>query len=297
MYYRVPPNMTDWMVLILMKLLHIINQMYKDKKAVALLEDYCSNQIRDNYGKAHYYWLRTQRFVMGAIIYLILVFMVSLQYWIEQNIINWVFWTFNILNFALMIRGSKQIKYLQQSLFVTQCNKLYALTILIADIIFIVFLGELQKPVNYVNTLDIKLKTAYPDLYKNLDLIGFRSQNPLLQKAQASLTAAEIQTQKEMGSSAMEARFIAYVAFFLFSCYLAIYFKAQIATMRADQGWTEEDYKKLFEFKMQKPKMGDDQIAGLSMYNDDFKEEDLEHVVFRKKHEYHFQDLIDYYEK
>jgi hypothetical protein len=28
--------------------------------------------------------------------------------------------------------------------------------------------------------------------------------------------------------------------------------------MRADQGWTEEDYKKLFEFKMQKPKLGDE---------------------------------------
>jgi hypothetical protein len=59
MYYRVSPNMTDWMVLVLMKLLYLINQMYRDKKAVLALEDYCSNQIRDSYGKAHYYWLRT----------------------------------------------------------------------------------------------------------------------------------------------------------------------------------------------------------------------------------------------
>jgi len=67
--------------------------------------------------------------------------------------------------------------------------------------------------------------------------------------------------------------------------------------MRADQGWTEEDYKKLFEFSMQKPKLGEDQVAGKSLYDENFREEDLENVVFKKKHQYHFQDLIDYYEK
>ena len=67
--------------------------------------------------------------------------------------------------------------------------------------------------------------------------------------------------------------------------------------MRADKGWTEEDYKKLFEFSMQKPKMGQDLPAGKSMYDEDFTDEDLESVIFKKKHSYHFQDLIDYYEK
>jgi hypothetical protein len=33
------------------------------------------------------------------------------------------------------------------------------------------------------------------------------------------------------------------------------------------------------------------------MYAEDFTEEDLENVIFKKKHSYHFQDLIDYYEK
>jgi hypothetical protein len=56
----------------------------------------------------------------------------------------------------------------------------------------------------------------------------------------------------------MESRFFVYVAFFLFSCYLSSYFKTRIAIMRAEKGWTEEDYKKLFEFSMQKPKVGQD---------------------------------------
>lgn len=97
---------------------------------------------------------------------------------------------------------------------------------MIVDIFFIVFFGELEKPVGYVNSYDIMLKNAYPNLYKNLDLIGFRSQNPLLHKAQATLTPAEIIKQKLESESAMESRFIAYVLFFLFSCYLALYFKA-----------------------------------------------------------------------
>jgi hypothetical protein len=67
--------------------------------------------------------------------------------------------------------------------------------------------------------------------------------------------------------------------------------------MRADSGWSNEDYKKLFEFKMVKPKIGEDTPAGLSMYSSGVEEEDLDDSVFRKKHSYHFQDLIDYYEK
>jgi len=95
----------------------------------------------------------------------------------------------------------------------------------------------------------------------------------------------------------MERRFVTYVAFFLFSCYLAIYFKRQIRIMKADKGWTEDDYKRLFEFSMQKPKIGEDKPAGLSMYASDVNEEELEDAVFKKKHSYHYQDLIDYYEK
>jgi hypothetical protein len=41
MYWRVLPNGTDWIVLILMKLLHEVNLMFKDKKPVAALQDYC----------------------------------------------------------------------------------------------------------------------------------------------------------------------------------------------------------------------------------------------------------------
>ena len=41
MYFRISPNMTDWIVLILMKLLHEINMMFKDKKKVMELQDFC----------------------------------------------------------------------------------------------------------------------------------------------------------------------------------------------------------------------------------------------------------------
>jgi len=59
MYFRISPNMTDWLVLILMKLLHEINRMFKDKQEVLALQEYCANQIKDNYAKTSYYWLRT----------------------------------------------------------------------------------------------------------------------------------------------------------------------------------------------------------------------------------------------
>lgn len=166
---------------------------------------------------------------MGSVIYVILIVMVGLQYYIEQNLLNWIFWIFNITNFALMIRGSKQIKYLKQSLCITNFVKVYALTVLIADIFFIVFFGELAKPVTYKGSPDVMLREKYPHLWENLDIIGFRSQNPLLHLDPSKFTEAQkkaglVEKQLTESQSAMESRFVTYVAFFLFSCYLAIYF-------------------------------------------------------------------------
>jgi hypothetical protein len=48
---------------------------------------------------------------------------------------------------------------------------------------------------------------------------------------------------------------------------------------------------------MQKPKIGEDTSAGISLYAGGVTEEDLDSAIFKKKHSYHFQDLIDYYEK
>jgi hypothetical protein len=50
--------------------------------------------------------------------------------------------------------------------------------------------------------------------------------------------------------------------------------------MRADEGWNEEDYKKLFEFSMIKPKNNEKQNTGMSLYGKDVKEEDLENATF-----------------
>jgi len=93
---------------------------------------------------------------------------------IEINIINWIFYIFNTVNFALIIRGSKSLKYVQQSLRVTNCIKVYSLLILIIDILFMCFIGEFEKP-NQPNSLDQKFKDAFPTVYNNLDIIGLRT--------------------------------------------------------------------------------------------------------------------------
>jgi hypothetical protein len=72
----------------------------------------------------------------------------------------------------------------------------------------------------------------------------------------------------------------------LISIYLTYYFKQQIAIVKSQQSFLEEDFKKLFEFSM--TKQGREEES---------EDKENQHYVFKKKTSYHFTDLIEFYEK
>jgi len=86
--------------------------------------------------------------------------------------------------------------------------KLFALVVLVADIFFVSFFGFEAKE-GQTDSLDYWLKQTYPGFYKNLGIIGFRS-NEFITKD---------------GEFTMKYRLLAYVAYFLFAIYLVSYFK------------------------------------------------------------------------
>ena len=113
MYWRIKPKFDDWIVLFMMSFLDSINNMFKNKLEIIKLQDHCTNSFRDKYDKFHYYYKRTDKIIKGVIIYVMMMSMIYLHTFIQINIFNWVFWTLNVINFALLVRGTKSISYVK----------------------------------------------------------------------------------------------------------------------------------------------------------------------------------------
>jgi len=102
--------------------------------------------LKKNFAKATYYLNRVQNIVKGILIYALMVFMIGIHIRLETNLFNWVFFSLNMINLALIIRGTNTIKEIKQSLKVINMLKVYSLAVLILDILFIGVIGELPKP-------------------------------------------------------------------------------------------------------------------------------------------------------
>jgi hypothetical protein len=111
--------------------------------------------------------------------------------------------------FGFIIRGNKSIKSLKNNLRLVAFIKIYSIIILISNIMFILFVGEKPKE-DQPNSNDQRFKRHYPNLYKYLDIIGFRTNVHIL--------------NKEQQQNAFGNKFAAYIIFFLLSIYLASFF-------------------------------------------------------------------------
>jgi hypothetical protein len=201
MYFRFRPEFIDWGVLILMHILMIVNTMFKQKAEIDNLREKTNANLKDQYAKASYYYNRVETIAKSLLIYTLLIFMIYVQTTIETNLINWVFYVLNSINFAFIVRGVKKIGYLKQSLAVSNMIKIYSLLVMVIDIIFICFIGEFEKP-NQPDSLDQKFKRAYPNIYNQLDMIGFRTN---------TLEVGTIVIVQAVGDMQLKSRFIAYV--------------------------------------------------------------------------------------
>ena len=112
-------------------------------------------------------------------IWAVLILVIAATGYIETNIINWVFLTLNLVNFGLIIRGNKSLKSLKTNQRVVAIIKFYSMLILLANILFIVFIGATEKT-DMPKSNDQKLKRRFPNLYANLKIIGFRTNDQLL---------------------------------------------------------------------------------------------------------------------
>lgn len=300
LYFRIAPQPLDWAVLILMNLLQIVNQMYTNREAVLKLEGQVAAEARDRYKRAIYYYERVERIAKSLLVATLLVVMIYAAQAIEVNLINWVFFALTNINLFLLIRGSRTESSLNQSVCVTNIIKVYSLVVMVLDLTFICLVGEFEKPSQH-NSLDQRFKRAYPGLYSQLDIIGFRSG-----QGKAGDPRADLSGQNEESSDVLRRRLTAYTQFFLVSIYLAYHFTTQRAVIRADKHFGEAEYKKLFEFSREEEKQedgGDKEQRSRPKNEEEARNEEPQgeevasKAVFRKRASYSYQDLIDFYEK
>lgn len=134
----------------------------------------------------------------------------------QTNIINWIFFSINIIMFALIAKADNKKSSYQWSFFFAKCLKVYSAFVLLIDILFLCCVGDTEK-FNQPQSYDQMLKLDFPRIYENLDLIGLRA----IVNLPNSLTGMPLKQEQEI----MKFKFYSYVCYQLVSIYIASYFK------------------------------------------------------------------------
>jgi len=142
-YAKLEPSKFNWCVLVMMSMLNGINKMFSEKEEIIKLTIQCENNLNDQYTKLFYYLARVKTISKGLIIYALIIFMIFIHSKLETNIINWIFFTLQMINFALIVKGTSSLSDIKQKMFVVSLIKIFAFIILFMDIQFITFIGEL----------------------------------------------------------------------------------------------------------------------------------------------------------
>jgi len=143
--------------------------------------------------------------------------------------LNWIFFIVNVVQAVILISGTSTRRSKKNQERIATFIKILAIVIIVIDILFIFCIGEYEKKAK-PDSIDQKFKKAWPWLYDNLDIIGFRS-NDINDKGDFTR------------------KFITYVSYFLLSIYLENHFIKQQKVSEGEENFTNEQYKKLFEWK------------------------------------------------
>jgi hypothetical protein len=174
LYFRLIPMYQDWVILILMGILSEVNQAFTNRERADKLIYLSYSLLSDDHKTFSYYFNRVKYLVKSVFLYCVLGVMIYLQHNVQTNIINWTFFVANVINLSMMITGDHTPQSYKRNRRVASFIKFYSISILLMDIAFIFFIGEKPKT-NKPESLDQKFSRTYPELYKNLDIIGFRS--------------------------------------------------------------------------------------------------------------------------
>jgi len=172
-YFRHTPYKFAVFVLILMSVLNSINQLYLDTHRVQELTLKCYEGLRNEYTTSVYFYVRVKNFLSILVIYAAMVVLLYFLGKVQTNVFTSLLFVINIILLAWFAKGDVKASTINHLLSVSRYLKVASSFVLLLEIFFICFVGEVEKP-NQPHSLDQKLKRASPFFYENLGLIGFR---------------------------------------------------------------------------------------------------------------------------
>lgn len=243
-YFRFPINFEDWFNIFLMKLLREVNIMYTTES----LSEYRLRQealhvLAEKTGSLGYYFARVKRIFLGIFNKLVIAALVCVQAITQPSIITWFFFALNLMNLSYMMKGSRKARELKIQFGISSTIKFYSLVVIMANVIVLSMSYIIDSP-------------PYANTRKWLQIIGLKA-NMLDYQYIEELKRIDPDielTPRMMEHMALRARMIAMVIFFLSSIYLCNLFAGQMKQADEDENFGEDDYRKLFEYKIDKKK-------------------------------------------
>jgi hypothetical protein len=172
-YFRHTPYAFDWLVLLVMCGLGFVNILFSNTKEVEALELQAFENLRNRYPRTMFTLLRLSNYFSQWAIIIVIVTMFYYICHAEPNLANWIFFIANIINFSFVAKGDNKASTNRKSKKCADFITFYAATMLLTNIMFILFIGE-QPKFDQPDSLDQKFKASYPKIYENLDIIGLR---------------------------------------------------------------------------------------------------------------------------
>ena len=76
-----------------------------DETEAEILENDALNLIRDKYKRSYAYGVRIKNVLKGLMIHIINITIVAVSYKLDINLINWVFFSLNLISFGMFLRS------------------------------------------------------------------------------------------------------------------------------------------------------------------------------------------------
>jgi hypothetical protein len=152
-YFRHSPYPFNVLVMILMSMLATINSLFSDEKVVKDLTRRCYEGLRNDYSDSIYVYTRIKNGLAKVLIYFALAALIYFLGKVQTNAITSALFLLNIVNLAWFAKGDSKLSTIKHQLWTTQLIKGFSSFILTVEIMFIVFIGELEKP-DQPNSLD-----------------------------------------------------------------------------------------------------------------------------------------------
>lgn len=168
--------------------LGFVNVLFAKKAEVEMLEALAFENLRNRYPKTIFFMLRVTNYCST---YCIILVICTMFYYIchsDPSLVNWIFFIANIINFFFVAKGDNKSNTNRKSKYCADFITFFSAAMLLANIMFILFVGENEKP-DQEDSLDQKILNNFPTIYSNLDIIGLRWHVPL--DLQLSLDKAE----------------------------------------------------------------------------------------------------------